>query len=144
MRAARDLLAQALRSGRRVAVTLRGSSLEPLLRSGDVVLVEAVDLCGIRPGEIMVFDAGDGFVAHRLLRMRQSARRVWVQTAGQRAEIPDAWIRGTSVIGRAVALRPRGAVGGDRPVPGRWSGRLWAWRTRIRCLRRRTREFLSR
>jgi signal peptidase I len=141
---ARHLLIQTLRSGRRVAVTLTGTSLEPLLRAGDVVLLEAVDPRSLRPGEITVFDGGKGFVAHRLLRTRRSARHVWIQTAGERAAMPDRWIRETKVIGRAVAIRPQGAAGEERPAPGRWGRRLWAWRTRIRCLRHRTREFLCR
>jgi hypothetical protein len=141
---ARDLLMETLRSGRRVAVRVTGTSLVPLCRAGDVVLVEAADPRSLRPGEITVFDAGRGFVAHRLLRIRQSAGHVWVQTAAERAAIPDGWTRGTKVLGRAVAIRPQGDASRELPVPGRYGRRLWAWRTHIRWLRHRTRAFLCR
>jgi len=141
---ARGLLVQALREGRRVAVTLKGTSLEPLLTAGDVVILEAANPRLLRPGDLVMFDGGEGLTAHRLLRTARFGGIVWVQTAAERAQQPDPWIRRSAIIGRAAGIRPPDPTGLRRSLPGRWECRWWAWKTQIRCLGHRAREILGR
>jgi len=141
---ARQLLTQALHEGRRVAVRLKGASLEPLLCSGDVVLLEAAEPRLLGPGDLVVFEGEEGLIAHRLLRTARGKRDVWVQTAAERAQHPDPWVRRSAIIGRVAGIRPDASTGPRRRLPGRWGRRFWAWRTRIRCLVHRARACLDR
>ena len=139
-----ELLRHCLQRGQRVTFKVRGISLNPLLLPGDSFLLERVDPERLRAGELVVFEGGDGLTVHRILRKRWRARSIWFQTAGQRARIPDPWIPGTEIIGRAVEIRHGSSANRRRDVPGRWTGALWAWRTQIQCLLHRLCECLSR
>jgi hypothetical protein len=139
----RELLTQCLHRGQRVTFTLKGTSLNPLLRSGDSLLLEAVDPGRLGAGQLVVFEGSDGFIVHRILRKRGVAGTTWFQTAGQRARIPDAWIPAKKILGRVVDIR-QGSSTNWREAPGGWTGELWAWRTQILCLLHRTRERLNR
>jgi hypothetical protein len=140
----RELLKQFLQRGQRVAFKVKGISLNPLLLPGDSFLLEKVDPERLRAGELVVFEGSDGFTVHRILRKRWCARNAWFQTAGQRARIPDPWIPGTDIIGRAVEIGQGSSANKRRDVPGRWAGTLWAWRIQIQCLLHRLRERLIR
>ena len=140
----RELLRHSLQRGQRVAFEVKGISLNPLLRPGDSFLLEQVDPERLRAGELVVFEGSDGLTVHRILRKRWRARSTWFQTAGQRARIPDPWIPGTEIIGRAVEIRHGSSANRRRDVPGRWTGALWAGRIQIQCLLHRLCERLSR
>ncbi len=141
---ARELLIQCLHRGQRVTFTLKGISLNPLLRSGDSFLLGAVDPERLGVGQLVVFEGSDGFIAHRILRKRGVPGTTWVQTAGQRARIPDPWIPAKKILGCVVEVRQGSSSNRRREAPGGWTGELWAWRTQIQCLLHWTRERLNR
>jgi hypothetical protein len=138
-----ELLIQSLQRGLRVPVRLTGI-LSPLVRPGDSVLLEQVDPERLGMGELVVFEGSSGLIAHRILQKRRFGECAWFQTAGQRAHIPDPWIPGTWIIGRASEIRQGTPGDRGRNAPGRWAGRLWAKRTQIRCLLHRARALLNR
>src|SRR4030067_3161440 len=50
---------------------VRGFSMLPLLREGDRILVSH-DLSGVKRGDIMVFQQGEGLVAHRVISITRN------------------------------------------------------------------------
>src|SRR5512140_2461685 len=101
---------QAARGPFRFRVT--SGSMEPLIRAGDDVLVRAVPLERLRPGDILLVDAGvaegAAFVVHRLRALRPDG--VFV-TYGDRNLAPDRPWQPAALVGQVVAL-----AHGDRVV----------------------------
>ncbi|MDB5042136.1 MAG: hypothetical protein JWN27_2862 [Candidatus Eremiobacteraeota bacterium] len=53
--------------GRQAKLAIRGVSMLPMLREPMTIVVEALR-CPARVGDVLVFRAGDAYVAHRVLR----------------------------------------------------------------------------
>lgn len=59
-----------LRGGRRAVVTVSSTSMEPTLRAGDRITIDATHPTRLRRGDIIVFDSPlAGLVVHRLMWM---------------------------------------------------------------------------
>lgn len=127
-----NLLRDVLRQGHRVPVKLSSSSLIPLAYSGETLVVEGRNAEQLRLGELIVFESDEGFVAHRIIGKQKRQMQPWFQTAGQEARVPDGWIPDGVIVGRVVEIR-EGFQAAGRSVPGKWRGRLWAWKIRTRC-----------
>jgi hypothetical protein len=56
-----------LREGRTVELPAVGTSMRPLIWPGGVVRVEPARAADVRPGDVVLVDAGDGLVCHRLV-----------------------------------------------------------------------------
>lgn len=128
-----NLLRDVIRRGHCVPVKLNSSSLIPLAYSGETLVVEGCNAEQLRVGELVVFESDEGFVAHRIIGKQRRQARSWFQTAGQEASVPDAWIPDGVIVGRVVEIRGGSQVTASRSVPGKWRGRLWAWKIRTRC-----------
>lgn len=111
-------------SGQRHDFPVQGSSMEPLLRPGDVV--EVVHRPGpLHCGDVIVFKQGDSVVVHRLLR--QNRKRGRFLARGDNRLDADPPVTAADVVGRVVAVRR-----GSRTVRldtafWRAAGRLIAW-----------------
>ncbi len=89
-------------SGLRHQIPVQGSSMEPLLRHGDVV--EVAHRPGpLRRGDVIVFKLGDSVVVHRLLR--QDRGRTRYLTRGDNRLDADPPVAAADVVGRVVAVR---------------------------------------
>jgi hypothetical protein len=109
--------------GRNVKLAIRGVSMLPLLREPMTIDVEALRQPA-RIGDVLVFRAGDAYVAHRVLR-RTGERYV---TGGDAYPEIVEHVDRTDVLGRVAAVwsdaRP-GAVRIDSPLH-RLRGLLYA------------------
>ncbi len=65
----KSVVAQLLTEGRTIEIQASGYSMFPLLRPGDKLQVHP-RVESIKSGDIIVFDRGDVFVAHRLLEVQ--------------------------------------------------------------------------
>jgi len=103
-------------------IPIRGRSMFPALRDGDIVrVVHEVGNWG--PGVIVVFRQGRELIAHRVLRARQAGHggRTYL-TQGDRCPYPDRPLEAGEILGRVVGVWRNGryrAVGGWRQ---RWLG----------------------
>ena len=88
----------------RTRCPLTGSSMAPLLRDGDVLVIEHGN-GDLRLGDVIVFRAGGRIKAHRLLRRRRTADgRLWYATKGDASVGFDAPVPAEQVIGRVVEV----------------------------------------
>jgi signal peptidase I len=78
---------------------VRGSSMLPLLREGDRILVSH-QLSGAKRGDILVFQQGDGLVAHRVVSITRNHRnrRVY-RTKGDNCTYLDAPLSAAEALG---------------------------------------------
>lgn len=59
-----------IRSGKTVKINVIGNSMLPFLRYGDQVLLEAVDLDNIQPGDIVLARYKKQYILHRIRRIK--------------------------------------------------------------------------
>jgi signal peptidase I len=85
-------------------VVVHGTSMEPQLHTGDLVMTHAAD--EYRVGDVVAFRADGGHVIHRLVR--GSAETGW-RTKGDNRRTEDSWtVTPSDVLGRAVLTVPGG------------------------------------
>jgi hypothetical protein len=94
---------------RPVAVTVRGTCMEPLLLDGDRVEVAPARVYW--PGDLLAFQAADGrLLVHRLLGYRPYAGRLACVTRGDACPHPDAPVPLDRLLGRVRAVEGRSGL----------------------------------
>jgi hypothetical protein len=94
-----------------LAVSVTGTSMFPVLLSGDKVLVKKSSLEELSAGDIIVWsDESLKRVAHRILSMEGSANPPLITTKGDMRLGPDAPVEFDRVIGKIVAVLRDGEV----------------------------------
>jgi signal peptidase len=119
-----ELTSDLLTAGKAVRFRAGGGSMWPLIRDGDVLLVQPVDAGAVRVGDTVLFHCSTGRVlAHRVIRVRTTGtdRRFTVQ--GDARPRPDGQIGEEQVYGRVVSVE-RGRVRIDLRRPPM---RILAW-----------------
>jgi hypothetical protein len=94
------------RAGITLYVPVTGHSMRPLLRPGDVLVVQPGP-AACRPGDLIVFWQQGRLVAHRLLRLEQPGGDAHFITGGDNALAADPPVAPADVLGRVTA-RQRG------------------------------------
>lgn len=99
------LSVELLHMGRQVRFQARGSSMHPLVRDGDILLISPRAQGVARVGEIVLCTTGSGQVlVHRVIARRRSNGGMAVLVQGDRAVRPDGWIPWNQVHGRLVEI----------------------------------------
>lgn len=131
-----QLSAEILRDGKALRFQAHGASMVPLVRDGDVLLVQPIEPAALRMGDVILFGTEPGrVVVHRVIRCvaRPEGRRFTVQ--GDAVARPDGTIPAAQVYGR-VAVIERDGVEIDMGASAmRLLGRMAALRSRW-CLGR--------
>jgi hypothetical protein len=108
--------------GSLLRITVSGASMEPALRSGDVILVRRSPAADLTPGDLVTFLADSGPVTHRIVLLGPGDL---ITTKGDHSRHLDAPIRAAQIVGLVVA-RVRDDI--TREIaPGRraaWTARL--------------------
>jgi signal peptidase I len=79
-----------------------GRSMQPGLADGARVRVERARASAVRAGDVVVYEAGDRLVCHRVLWRGRRSR--WLVGGDARSGLV-AWIDASAVLGRVVAIR---------------------------------------
>lgn len=74
---ARQVGASLLDSGHPIRLKLGGNSMFPFLRQDDIATVVQVQISELKPGQIIVFEQGERWVAHRLVKIQWQVNK-WV------------------------------------------------------------------
>jgi signal peptidase I len=98
----------------RLRLTVTSDSMRPLLRTGDVVVVQPVDLQAVQPGEVLVVQRGGEWITHRLVTVDE---RGW-HTHGDNTSYADEVARADQIVGHVSAIE-RGGQTIDLQQP-RW------------------------
>ena len=103
-----ELSAGMLQSGRSVRFRARGSSMAPLVRDGDNLLVEPVEVASLRLGDILLCSVqSDRVIVHRVVKRHGAGGKFLVQ--GDRVRDPDGWVDSAHIFGRVIEIE-RGGV----------------------------------
>lgn len=118
-----ELIREPLQKGQTLHLKVNGRSMQPLLRPGDRVVVEAFEAERLSCGDLLLIRRPADLVTHRLIA-REGDRFV---TKGDASPCPDLPVLPEAVLGRVVAVE-KGAGRLDLNSP--------AWRARSRLLGR--------
>jgi hypothetical protein len=117
----------------RVRLRVRGRSMTPTLRPGDVIVAEPISAAHLRPGDWVVLRTSMGPVVHRLLRITPDGHLL---TKGDGHRAPDPLWAEEAVWGRVVEFEREGHTPAPiDPTTLRERGRTvlhrlvaWAWK----------------
>lgn len=100
-----ELSAEILCLGKSIRFEARGSSMDPLLRDGDILLVEPVKQRLLRVGEVVICSNHSGnVIVHRVLRRQVRSDGAYYLVQGDQALQPDGWIPQGKVYGRVRSI----------------------------------------
>jgi signal peptidase I len=102
------LIYSALQRGQCVRLTVKGGSMRPFIRSGDVVELEPVD-CLVRVGDVVLLRCGsgeEGYVLHRVVRVQ--GEKIFIR--GDAQEISDGPFAQGDVLGRVTTTYCNGRL----------------------------------
>ncbi len=98
-----------LRAGYEIRFRAEGGSMEPAIRSGEVLLVQPVALEEAQIGRIFLFQGRDWLTAHRLVgRVRLPSGETGYLFHGDATDQPDAPVPASAVLGRVTAVERDG------------------------------------
>lgn len=118
------LLAETLRRQGTVRFRVRGCSMRPLVRDGDVVEVCRQSARELKRGDLAVFSRGGAILVHRVLQSRIAGNKWRVVTKGDAFSHPDAPLRAGELLGRVARIQRGPRVVSLESLPQRLLHRL--------------------
>ncbi len=106
-------------------ILITGRSMLPLFHPGDRVRV-TYSGASVQPGEVVVFQQGDGLVVHRVVRVEPRGNPTTVTTKGDNRLRCDAPVRADDLLGRALVVQQGSREIVLNTATWRWAGRLIA------------------
>jgi signal peptidase I len=101
-----EVIASVLASGHRARFTATGDSMHPFIRSGQQLVVEAVDARALRRGDVVLARLERGLTAHRVVRIERCAGEVVsITTRGDNCELDDSPFSPAELVGRINSFR---------------------------------------
>jgi signal peptidase len=99
-------------SGQSYIAVVSGSSMEPILSTGDVVFIQPVKSPSeIRVGDVIVYRSQAGrYIIHRVINMINVGGKVYLITKGDNNPVPDIFGPGypgvpfESIVGKVVSI----------------------------------------
>ncbi len=117
-----DLCASLLAEGRAVRFRASGASMAPAVCEGDLLTVVARPAAALQPGDIALYRAGRGVVAHRVVSQVPGG----VLCRGDAPSCVPEQVGEADVLGLVIAVH--------RPRWRRWAARCRRIGARLRCL----------
>ena len=102
------ILADLLASGHTVRFTAPGHSMHPVIRHGDLLVVEPLKRPAC-PGDILLYLTCGRPVAHRLIAVESDGNEPVLILKGDSAACPDLPVRSDQVLGRVLAVERSGS-----------------------------------
>jgi hypothetical protein len=112
-----DMLKEVIERDVEVPLKTAGLSMQPSIYDGEWVVVRRVSApeapgggCALRVGDVVIYQAGNAFIAHRIIRRCERAGRVFFAIKGD-AQLAAEEIAAEQVVARVVAVKR-----GDRRI----------------------------
>lgn len=93
----KNIIIELLKDGKSAEITAQGISMYPLLHPGDKLLVKKYK--SYKKGDIIIFDRGDAFVAHRII----STQSPLITSKGDSLIKADTQINQNEILGKIIA-----------------------------------------
>ena len=106
LRTAVDTIRQGFSGESRLRLIINSSSMTPMLRPGDAVVVQPVVWSALYPGDLVVVHCGGELITHRLISMDKDN----LITKGDSSAYPDMPIPKDEFMGRVAAIERKGDV----------------------------------
>ena len=101
-----DVIAEVLAQGHRARFTATGDSMHPFIRSGQRLVVEAVDPRALRRGDVVLARLERGLTAHRVVSIeRRGEEIVSITTRGDNCALNDPPFSPDQLVGRINRFR---------------------------------------
>jgi len=120
---AHELSEAGLRTNSNLYLKVTSSSMTPLLRPGDHIVVKAPVIRDIQPGDLLLTRREDGFLTHRLVLVDSKG---W-HTKGDRNRLADEPVAAPAVLGMVIAFERLGKLRSLRTWFHLFLARLHAW-----------------
>ncbi len=99
------LSAEILRQGKSLRFQAHGSSMAPLLRDGDILLVKPADPSAIRIGDIILCSMSSScVVVHRVIQKRSTSKGISFLIQGDQKQESDGWVQEEKIFGQVVEI----------------------------------------
>jgi len=105
-----DMLKEVIEQDVEVPLKTVGLSMQPSICGGEWVVVRRAAAREVGVGDVVVYQAGSIFIAHRIIRRREQAGRVFFAVKGD-AQLAAEEIAAEQVVARVVAVKS-----GDRQI----------------------------
>lgn len=94
-----------LQAGYPLRFTAQGTSMKPLIRDGDIVLVEPINQKKVKPSEIVLFiNNQEKLVLHRVIQKWKIDGKFQYLLKGDQVRSPDGIFEHSKIFGRLVGL----------------------------------------
>lgn len=104
-----DIGAELLGGGSALRFTARGSSMHPIVRDGDTLLIRPRQPESIGTGDVVLCETDAGqLLVHRVIRRRAEGDGIRFLVQGDQAARPDGWIPAVRVHGRLEEIERDG------------------------------------
>ncbi|MCX6308146.1 MAG: signal peptidase I [Bacteroidia bacterium] len=91
-----------LKEGRTTLFKMKGNSMHPVLKDGDVGMVQQCDPEKLRIGDIVVFKLRDSFVAHRLIKIQRKSTHTIFTARGDKNLFNDPPFTAEALAGQII------------------------------------------
>lgn len=99
------LSAEILKRGKSLRFTAHGSSMIPLVRDGDILLIDPVDPNFLHAGDVVLCQLEPGrVVVHRVISVKRTRDGLDVLIQGDHSSKPDGKINQNQVYGKLVSI----------------------------------------
>ncbi|HEY2460910.1 MAG TPA: signal peptidase I [Candidatus Acidoferrum sp.] len=97
-------IAAALAERGRISLRVRGNSMLPWLRPGDIVVVKRAELNSVERGDVVLFRAENRTIVHRIVATHGSQESAKLFVKGDACADADGFIASRHLLGRMVRL----------------------------------------
>ena len=99
-----ELAEEALKKSNKLRFRALGSSMFPIIRSGDLVTIKPFETTNLVLGDIILFKNNDKFFLHRIIKKINSNNSLIFITKGDFLSSSDPYIDSEQVLGKLITL----------------------------------------
>lgn len=128
---AMDMLKEVIERDVEIPLKTIGLSMRPFIYGGEWVVARRAGEVEICIGDVVIYQSGSTFIAHRVIRRREEAERVYFTVKGDAHLAAEGEISAEQVVARVVALKKASRIIDlDQPRwrrANRWIARYSSW-----------------
>jgi len=99
-----EVIATALAGQGRISLLVRGSSMLPWVRPGDIAVIRRTDVAHVRCGDVVLILRDKRLVVHRLVKKHGSLGTTKFLAKGDAHHGDDGMIHGEQILGRVIKI----------------------------------------